>query len=485
MLEDKGQGRGPHVLLCACGGIAAYKAVEVLRLLQRAGCTVRVASTEGALRFVGRATWEGLTHTPLATDLFAHPESAIPHVDLAGWADAVLVMPATANVMAKQACGLADDLVSATLLAVPEQTPVVVAPAMNVHMWQAPATQANVRTLGERGVRMVMPVRGRLACDDVGEGKLAPVEDIANAVLLVVGSRAQTPGTEGPIGEEPQGLQPLASEPVVTSPDWHVPAEPDENPQGLQPLVPASIEELDAFEPQAFEPAESLEAEQEFAEAAPMTGLCVLVTAGPTHEAIDPVRYIANASSGKMGYAIAAEAARRGAQVTLVSGPVVLPTPAGVQRVDVVSAAQMRDAAVAAFAYCDVAVCAAAVADYTPAHPADHKLKKSQERLDVIELVQTADILAELSASKLEGDRRRVVVGFAAETNDLERNAMAKLERKGCDLIVANDVSRADSGFGSDTNHVSLVSASGVEELPTMDKDEVASHLLDRIANLL
>ena len=421
MLKDRTQMDGSRVLLCVCGGIAAYKAVEVLRVLQRAGCAVRVVSTEGALRFVGRATWEGLTHAPLATDLFDCDTSSIPHVENAGWADAVLVVPATANVMAKMACGLADDLVSATLLAVPAGTPVVVAPAMNVHMWQAPATQANVATLRSRDVRLVMPVPGRLACDDVGEGKLAAVEAIADAVLEALREAADADGPG-----------------AVKTPD-----------------------------------------------AAPLAGMHVLVTAGPTHEAIDPVRYIANASSGKMGYAIAEEAALRGARVTLVSGPTALAVPRGVERVDVVSAAQMHDAAVAAFVDADVAICAAAVADYTPKFVADHKLKKANERLDVIELVETVDILAELSATKRAGGRRRVVVGFAAETNDLARNAQAKLGRKGCDLIVANDVTRADSGFGRDTNHVSFVGADGVEELPTLTKHEVAERLLDRVAELL
>ncbi len=409
MLKGIDQAASPRVLLCVCGGIAVYKAVETMRLLQKAGCEVRVASTEGALRFVGKATWEGLTHTKLASDIFDYSESAIPHIDLAGWADVVLVMPATANVMAKMACGLADDLVTATLLAVPATTPMVVAPAMNVHMWKAAATQANVSTLRERGMRFVMPVSGRLACDDVGEGKLAPIDAIAETVLGCVGTVGSGDGD------------------------------------------------------------------------ASMSGLRVLVTAGPTHEAIDPVRYIANASSGKMGYAIASECARRGAEVTLVSGPVSLPAPAGVTRVDVVSAADMRDASVVAFADADVAICAAAVADYTPAHPADHKLKKGRERLDLIELIETSDILAELSATKDAGGKHRLVVGFAAETNDLADNARAKLERKGCDLIVANDVSRADSGFGSDTNRVTFVFADGVEELPTLSKEEVAVRLLDRI----
>ncbi len=400
----------PRILLCVCGGIAAYKAVEVLRLLQKAGCDARVASTQDALQFVGVATWEGLAHHKLATSLYDWPESAIPHVELAGWADAVLVMPATANMLAKMACGIADDLVSTALLAVPRETPVVVAPAMNVHMWQSPANQHNVSVLSSRGVRFVMPVEGRLACNDVGTGKLAPVEEIAQCVLACVGVSGEK-GT--------------------------------------------------------------------------LAGRTVLVTAGPTHEAIDPVRYIANASSGKMGYAIAAEAARRGARVVLVSGPTALDVPADVERQDVVSAAQMHAAAVAAFEQADVAICSAAVADYTPAHPADHKLKKAHERLDVIELVETEDILADLGRRKNEGDRRRVVVGFAAETHDLLANAQAKLAKKGCDLIVANDVSRSDSGFGTDTNRVTFLSASDTQELPTLTKTEVAVRLLDEVERLL
>ena len=398
-----------HVLLCACGGIAVYKAVEVVRLLQKAGCDVRVASTQDGLRFVGAPTWEGLTHVPVVTSLYDWPESTIPHIALSEWADTVLVMPATANVMAKMAVGIADDVVSTTLLAVPAQTPVVVAPAMNVHMWQAPATQRNVAELMARGVHMVMPVEGHLACDAHGEGKLAPIEDIADAVL------GELKGAKGNA----------------------------------------------------------------------LAGRTIVITAGPTHEAIDPVRYIANSSSGKMGYAIAEEAARRGAHVVLVSGPTSLAVPRGVERVDVVSAAQMHDAAVAAVRDADVAICAAAVADYTPAHPADHKLKKAHEHLDAIELVETADILAELGRHKNEGGRRRVVVGFAAETNDLVANAQAKLARKGCDLVVANDVTRSDSGFGTDTNRVTLVSASDVRELPTLPKREVAARLLDEVESLL
>lgn len=394
-----GEGRRPHVLLAVCGGIAAYKACEVLRGLQKAGCAVRVTCTADAERFVGTATFAALSGAPVATSLYDHPGSAIPHIELAEWADAALVVPATANVMAKMACGIADDCLTTTLLAC--ACPVLVAPGMNVHMWQNPATQANAATLRERGVRFVGPDNGRLACGEVGEGKLASVDEIVAAVLELLAG--------GP--------------------------------------------------------------EQDLA------GVRVLVNAGPTHEAIDPVRYIANRSTGKMGYAIAEAAARRGAEVALVSGPTALPTPRGVARVNVESAAEMHDAMLAAFPGADVAICSAAVADYTPVAPADHKLKKSREHLDAIELTETADILADLCARKGE----RVVVGFAAETDGLLAHATEKLERKGADLIVANDVSRPESTFGADTNRVALVSLRGVEQLDTMPLADVANAILDAL----
>ena len=392
-------GRG-RVLLAVCGGIAAYKACEVLRGLQRAGCEVRVTMTEDATRFVGAATFEALSGAPVATSLYEYPGSAIPHIDLAEWADAAVVVPATANVLAKMASGIADDCLTTTLLAC--ACPVLVAPGMNVHMWRNVATQANVSTLRERGVRFAGPDSGRLACGDVGEGKLADVGEIVAAALALLAPRD-------------------------------------------------------------------------------LAGLRVLVNAGPTHEAIDPVRYIANRSTGKMGYAIAEAAARRGAEVTLVSGPTSLPTPAGVRRVDVESAAQMHDAMLAEFTAADAAICSAAVADYAPAAPADHKLKKSREHLDAIALTETADILADLCAAKGE----RTVVGFAAETDDLLAHAREKLTHKGADLIVANDVSRPESTFGADTNRVALVSADGVEQLETMPLADVANAILDAVLRMV
>ncbi|MBQ6650251.1 MAG: bifunctional phosphopantothenoylcysteine decarboxylase/phosphopantothenate--cysteine ligase CoaBC [Atopobiaceae bacterium] len=394
----------PRVLLCVTGGIAAYKACEVLRGLQKAGCDVRVAMTESARRFVGEVTFEALSGAPVAFDLFGHAETAIPHIQLSGWADVALVCPCTANVMAKVAHGIADDCVSATLLAC--DVPVLVAPAMNTRMWENPATQDNRATLEARGVSLVLPAEGRLACGDVGTGKLASVDEIVDATL-------------GELWAARNGR--------------------------------------------------------------PLAGRSVVITAGPTHEAIDPVRFIANASSGKMGYALARAARDAGASVTLVSGPVALAAPHDVEVVRVTSAAQMLEATCRAFEGADVAILAAAVADYTPASPADHKLKKAHEHLDTVELVETADILATVSAAK----GCRVVVGFAAETNDLVANATAKLSRKGCDMIVANDVSRAESTFGSDTNRVTLVTPDGSEQLELMSKDDVAHAIVSRVASLL
>lgn len=393
-----------NVALMVSGGIAAYKACEVLRGLQKAGHEVRVAMTADAERFVGKTTFEALTKHPVLTDLYGQAGDPIPHISLSEWADVALVCPATANVMAKMAAGIADDALSTTLLAC--ACPVLVAPAMNVRMWQNPATQANVETLRSRGIELIMPATGELACGDVGEGKLESVENIVAATLNALSSQAA--------------------------------------PQDL-------------------------------------AGRTILINAGPTREAIDPVRFIANASTGKMGYSIAAEAVRRGATVRLVSGPVSLDPPEGADVTHVTSAAEMLEACLAAFDGADAAICTAAVADYTPKKSADHKLKKTVERVDVIELVETADILAALSAEKGE----RVVVGFAAETNDVIPYAQAKLARKGCDLIVANDVSRSDSTFGSDTSRIAFVSASGVEELDTLPKSQVAEKIIDRLVGLL
>lgn len=388
------------VLLCVTGCIAAYKSCEIARALQKAGVRVKVCMTEHATSFVGPTTFRALTREEVAVDLFDNPSDPIHHISLAKEPDVVLVAPATANVVAKVAHGQADDLLTTTVLAT--DAPVVVAPAMNVGMWQAEATQKNIATLEQRGFDIVRPATGYLACGDTGEGKLAGVDDIVARTLV------------------------------------------------------------------ALETSQALAGER------------VLITAGGTREAIDPVRYIGNRSSGKMGHALARAARAMGAEVTLVTASTQLSIPFGVEGVRVESAAQMLDAVSQRFDACTMLICAAAVADYAPAHPAPHKLSKADGELTHIDLVKTADILAEMSRVK----GKRVVIGFAAETNDLVRRARAKLERKGCDAIVANDVSRAESTFGSDTNAVTWVSSQGVEELPCTGKQALAFELLRRAVAL-
>jgi len=396
---------GRRLLLAIGGGIAAYKVPELVRGLRRAGHAVRCAVTPAAREFVTPLVLQTLSGEAVRSALFDPvEEGGIDHIALADWAEAVVVAPATASLLARMAAGLADDLVSTLLLAT--RAPVLVAPAMNVNMWRHPATQANVARLRERGVRFVGPASGALACGWEGEGRMAEPAEIQAAVELLLG----TPS--------------LAGERIV-------------------------------------------------------------VTAGGTRERIDAVRALVNRSSGKMGFAIAAEAARRGADVVLVAGPASLPTPPGVRRVDVESALEMRDAVVAEFGAASALVMAAAVADFRPAAPAAGKIKK--ESLPegaglALELVRNPDILAELSARR----GTRVVVGFAAESEDVVEAARRKLARKGCDLLVANDVSRSDAGFESDANAVWFVWPGGeVEELPLLSKDEVARRLLDRVEKLL
>ena len=410
----RSDGRQACALVCVTGCIAAYKSCEIVRLLQKAGVRVKVLMSEHATHFVGPTTFRALTHETVAVGLFDDPQDPIHHISLAQEPDVVLVAPATANVMAKMAHGIADGLLSTTLLAT--NRPIVIAPAMNTGMWEAAATQENLSTLIARGCEIVRPACGRLACGDVGSGKLASVEDIAQRTLEVLG-RTIAGDASGNLAQECAGL---------------------------------------------------------------LQGKHVVVTAGGTQESIDPVRYIGNRSSGKFGYAIASAAHAMGARVVLVSGPTNLPCPDGVRRIDVVSADDMFQAVDAAFDGADILVRAAAVADYTPVRKADHKLKKANERLDCIELVETRDILASMSACK--GDR--VVVGFAAETDNLIEYASSKLASKGCDAIVANDVSRHDSTFGSDTDKVTWITADGAEELPCMPKNEAAFEILRRAALL-
>lgn len=384
------------VLLCVTGCIAAYKSCEILRLLQKAGYRVKVLMTEHATQFVGPTTFRALTHEKVAIGLFDDPEDPIHHISLAQEADVVLVAPATANCIAKMAHGIADDLMSTTLLAT--KAPILIAPAMNSGMWNAAATQENVEVLKSRGVHFVQPDSGYLACGDVGSGRLPTPEAIADATCSLL--------------------------------------------QGSTDLV----------------------------------GEHVLITAGPTHEPIDPVRYIANRSSGKMGLELARAARDRGANVTLIAGPIELPIPAGIETIHVQTASQMYNAAVKAFGRSTIAILAAAVADYTPSAPSDHKLKKAVDPIDSIPLIQTQDILAELSSNKED----RIVIGFAAETNDVVDYAQAKLKRKGCDAIVANDVSRSDAGFGSSNNRAWWVTSSTVDDLGLLEKRALADEILSR-----
>lgn len=416
-----------HVALFVSGGIAVYKACEVLRNLQKAGCEVRVCMTESATKMVGPKTFEALSGNHVVLDLFEDEQSAIPHIELAEWADIALVCPATANIMAKMAHGIADDAASSTLLAL--TCPVVVAPAMNVHMWQNAATQDNVELLRERGIFFAGPVAGHLACGTEGIGKLADVDAISSYVLSVM---------------------------AATQLD----------------LDSIQINEMNEL------PLDGIDA-QEYPHIVPqdLCGKKVVVTAGPTHEAIDPVRYLANASSGKMGFAIASAAAVHGAEVVLVSGPTSLPDPLGVETIHVTSARQMLEAVQEAFEDADAAILSAAVCDYTPKTVSDHKLKKANERLDVLELTETQDILATISAAK----GNRVVIGFAAETNDIVANAQSKLTRKGCDLIVANDVSQSVSTFGSDTNKVVFVGADSVLVSDIKSKGAIAEDIMSEL----
>jgi len=396
MLKDK------TILLGVTGGIAAYKAVELLRLFVKAGAEVFVVMTASAREFVTPLTFQTLSGNPVHTELFnLYQEREIGHISLADRADLVVVAPATANLIGKVANGMADDLLSTALMAT--KAPVLFVPAMNVNMFENPIYQMNQRKLEELGYHFLEPATGFLACGWEGKGKMPE---------------------------------------------------------------PARI----------FEEALALLAPKDLA------GETVLVTAGPTREELDPVRYLSNYSSGKMGYAIARAARRRGARVILVSGPTALAAPAGIELVPVTSARRMREAVLERLEEATVVIKAAAVADYRPAMRAEQKIKKGLEGSLILPLEKNPDILAELG--KLKGNR--LLVGFAAETADLLENARKKLTEKNLDLIVANDVSRNDAGFDVDTNAVRLLYRDGSgEELPLLGKDEVADRLLDRIARLL
>ena len=387
------------IVLGITGGIAAYKAAEIASKLTQAGASVEVVMTESATKFIAPLTFGSITSRPVVTDMFEPPpELWISHVALAEAADVVVIAPATANTIAKLAAGIADDMLSCTVLAT--EAPVIVAPAMNVNMYQNPITQDNLNKLKARGFIIVDPEYGRLASGKMGLGRLAEIETIIGTIKQVLGRSGD------------------------------------------------------------------------------LAGKRIVVTAGGTQEPIDPVRHIGNRSSGKMGFAIAEAARDRGATVSLITAPTSLPEPVGVEVVHIQTATQMKDAVAKAMTQADALIMAAAVADYQPKTVAKAKIKKEAPSLTV-ELVRTPDILTEVSGKFLK-------VGFAAESEDIVENARQKLEKKQLDLIVANDITDADSGFGVDTNKVTLINRDGkADSLPLMTKREVADKILDRVVKLL
>ena len=394
--------RGKHVVLGVTGGIAAYKACALTSQLRKWGVETHVIMTRSATEFVTPLTFETLSNHPAVTDTFARPETwEVEHIALAKAADLFVIAPATANIIAKLACGIADDMLSTTVLAT--KAPLLIAPAMNTGMWTAEATQRNVETLKARGVHFIGPEGGFLACGDEGAGRMSEPGDIA-----------------------------------------------------------ARIREL-------LEPVQDL------------AGLRVMVTAGATRERLDPVRFLSNDSSGKMGFALAEAARDRGAQVLLVKGFTTAAEPGGVETVHAASTRDLYDAVTARAGEMDIIIQAAAPADYRPETVADQKIKKAGGETLVLRLVENPDVAAAVGQAKRPG---QTLVGFAAETERVGEHAAAKLAKKRLDLIVANDVTREGAGFNVDTNIVTLITAEGAESLPLMSKREVAERILDKVIAL-
>lgn len=428
-----------RVVLGVAGGIAAYKAVLLLRLLKEAGHSVRVVPTRAALEFVGRATWEALSGEPAATEVFEDAHE-VPHVKIGQGAELVIVAPATADLLSRVATGRADDLLTSTLLTA--TCPVLLAPAMHTEMWLHAATQANVATLRERGVHVLDPAEGRLTGADSGPGRLPEPEEILAA------ARAIAPELGTAAHDAPRGSGTAA----------------ESGPLAARAGLPAD-------------------------DGAPLAGRHVVVSAGGTREPLDPVRFLGNRSSGRQGVAIAEVAARMGAHVTLVAANIAVPAPAGVEVVAVETTAELRAAVRGASADADVVVMAAAVADFRPASTAEHKIKKTGGGPAPIELVENPDILAELVRDRPHPGL--LVVGFAAETGDERASVLehgrAKALRKGADLLAVNDVS-GGQGFGTETNTVTILDARGDEVAEPAGasvsgtKHEVAAHLLRVVA---
>ena len=525
----------PRILLIVGGGIAAYKACELVRLIRKGGGEVSCVLTEGGSKFITAMTLAALSENPVHTTLWdLTNEATMGHIQLSRSADLVVVCPATADLLAKMAHGIADDMATTLLLATDK--PVLAVPAMNVRMWEHAATQDNIKTLVARGVHVLDPDEGPMACGEYGAGRLPEPAVVWNAICQLLNldllllpapepelsfelggfeapqredtglgglsSGLISRNSSGPIidveafdlGEDFAGDEPLIDpEPVEVPPEvllsapilskkGKAKAAPPTDPDAINHLVK---DDPDAA-PQAYL-ADPLAGQPDFAgdevfvrpEDGPLSGKHVLITAGPTHEPIDPVRYIANRSSGKQGFAIAAAAARAGAQVTLVAGPVQLPTPPGVDRVDVETARQMAEAVKNALP-ADVAVMVAAVADWRSTDELSQKMKKRGSAPPALRLTENPDILAMVAVSD---QRPKLVVGFAAETEKVLENAKDKRKRKGADWIVANDVS--GDVMGGEVNAVHIITAKTVETLPEMAKDAVANALVERIADAL
>jgi phosphopantothenoylcysteine decarboxylase / phosphopantothenate---cysteine ligase len=410
-----------RVGLGVCGGIAAYKAIEVLRLLQKQNCEVRVAMTKHATEFVQPLTFRALTEQyVLVDDYDENNPDPIAHINFSQNIDLLLIVPATANILAKFANGVADDFLTSTYLAA--NAPVMVAPAMNVTMWNHPATQRNIETLRQDGVYFVAPVEGELACKTVGTGKLEDVENIAAQALKVL-----------------------------------------------------SLESEVINQKTNFETRDSRLKTQD------LKGESLLITVGGTREAIDPVRFISNHSSGKMGFAVAEAATKRGAKVTVVRGVTTVEPPADVEIIDAVSAEEMFRAVMKKLSESSIFIGAAAVADYRPKTVADAKIKKTNQDVLTLELEKTPDILSNVSAN---WHNDLIVVGFAAETNNVTAYARGKLKKKNLDLVVANDITQKGAGFNSDTNIATIITRDNEIELPLMSKRDLADKILDEVIKL-
>ena len=432
-----------RVGLGVSGGIAAYKAVEVMRLLQKAGCDVSVAMTRHATEFVQPLTFRALTDKYVIVDDYdpANPDP-IAHINFSQTIDLLLVVPATANIIAKFANGLADDFLSSTYLA--SNAPVLIAPAMNTTMWENPATQRNIEQLKKDGVHFVEPIAGELACKTVGTGKL---EDVENIVAQALALLSEPPALAG--GQKRGDGSTTDSRDIAVS---------------------RGRAESSTNRPPAYAGGSDLAGER------------ILITVGGTREAIDPVRFISNHSSGKMGFAVAEAAAARGAKVIAVAGVTAVDPPENIEVIRTVSADEMHAAVMKELPNSTVFIGAAAVADYAPANAAGAKIKKDGRDFMILELKKTRDILSEVSKNRSNG---LLVVGFAAETNDVVGYARSKMEKKGLDLVVANDITAKGAGFNTDTNIATILTRSGGEiELPLMSKREMADRILDEIIKL-